>query len=231
MAPPEPGSLDSRLGGLGLVMAPMVFVVGWNVGGLLTVEYSPVHEAISEIAGIGAEQRTIMTAAFVGYGLWLLIAVPAVRRSLVSPIWPALVVNAVATLAVAALPLHRSHAVDVSHGIAATVGYVSLAAVPILAIRPLKAAGFSTSVVASILAAVGIGVFLALTVVLDAKGFAQRAGLAIGDLWLACTGFAIVTGRLDVPRADAEGHDPEPDRADEMDQPVESDGVSEDLPA
>ena len=194
--PPEPGSLDSRLGGMGLVLAPMVFIVGWNVGGRLTLDYSPMHQAISRIAAVGAPQRSLMTAAFVGYSAWILAAIPAVRRTYVERIWPALLVNGLATLAVAALALDRSHIIDVGHGVAATAGYLSLAAVPILGAKPLKEAGFAKSAMASWLAAAGILAFLLLTLVLDAKGFAQRAGLTIGDVWLACTGFAIVTGRL-----------------------------------
>ena len=178
------------------MLAPMVFVVGWVVGGVTTVEYSAMHDAISRIAADGAPARSTMTAAFVVYSAWLLAAIPAVRRTYIERIWSALLVNALATLAVAALALNQSGLVDALHGIAATVGYVSLAAVPILAAKPLKEHGFPRSAVASWLAAGGIAFFLLLTLVIDARGFAQRAGLSIGDLWLACAGFAVVTGRL-----------------------------------
>ena len=42
------------------------------------------------------------------------------------------VATGVATLAVAALPLDRSASVDTWHGVAATIGYVTLAATPVL---------------------------------------------------------------------------------------------------
>ena len=110
------------------------------LGGARTPGYSPVHEAISRIAAVGAPERGLMTAGFVTYGAALLAAVPPVRRSVLARAWPAVVVNGVATWAVAALPLDRSAAIDAAHGVAATVGYGSLAAVPALAAAPLVAA-------------------------------------------------------------------------------------------
>jgi hypothetical protein len=45
-------------------------------------------------------------------------------------------------------------------------------------------------------AAAAIAASLALTVVVDANGLAQRLGLGIGDVWLAATGVALAGGRL-----------------------------------
>ncbi len=194
------GGVDRRAGdahpgrqwwALGLVVGPVAFVSAWAVGGARTAGYSPVHDAISRIAAVGAPERALMTAGFVVYGAGVLAGAPALRRSVVGRAWPAVVVNGVATWAVAALPLDVSDAGDLAHGVAATVGYVSLAAVPALAAAPLAAAGHRGPARASAVAAVAIAACLAMTVVADAKGLAQRTGLGIGDAWLIAAGLTL----------------------------------------
>ena len=159
-------------------------------------DYSPVHDAISRIAAVGAPERELMTAGFVAYGLLLLGGAAAVRQSAINVTWPAVVVNALSTVAVAALPLDQSSTVDGLHGAAATVGYISLACVPLLAARPLREAGFTSAATASLVAASAIAACLAATPFIDANGFTQRLGLTIGDAWLVATGLALASGRL-----------------------------------
>jgi len=181
---------------VGLVAGPVAFVSSWAVGGSRTPGYSPVHDAISRIAELGAPQRPLMTSGFVAYGAFVLAAVPVLRRSVVGRAWPAVVVNGLATWAVAALPLGRSDQGDLLHGAAASVGYVSLAAIPALAAGPLARSGRRRAATASAVAAVAIAGCLVATTVADAKGLAQRSGLGIGDLWLVVTGLVLAAGGL-----------------------------------
>lgn len=197
MSPPghQPSALQ-QLAALGLVVGPVAFVLAWVVAGLGTEGYSPVDEAISRLAAVDATQRTVMTLGFVAYGAYLLAAVPVLARSSIGRCAPAVAVNALATWAVAALPLDRSDAIDVAHGVAATIGYASLAAAPALAAGPLGATGRRRAAIASAVTSVAIAVALSLSAVVDANGLAQRLGLGIGDAWLIVVGVALGTGRL-----------------------------------
>lgn len=179
----------------GLVVGPVAFVSAWAVGGLRMPDYSPVHDAISRLAAIGSPERPLMTAGFVVYGVAVMAGGLAVRSSIVRRAWPAVLVNGLATLAVAALPLDVSATGDQAHGAVATVGYVSLALVPALAAAPLSQAGHRRAAVGSVAASVAIGVCLALTVVADAKGAFQRTGLGIGDVWLVAAGISLLASR------------------------------------
>lgn len=188
---------------LGLVVGPVAFVAAWAAAGAGTVGYSPVDEAISRLAAVDAPQRNLMTLGFVAYGAYLLAAVPVLRRSSIGRCWPAVAVNALATCAVAALPLDRSAGIDTAHGVAAAVGYASLAAAPALAAGPLAGSGRRFGAAASAVAAVAIAGSLALTAVIEANGLAQRLGLGIGDVWLAAVGVALAGGHL--MRAEPQG--------------------------
>lgn len=181
---------------LGLVMGPVAFVAAWAAAGVATEGYSAVNDAISRLAAVDAPQRSLMTLGFIAYGAYLLAAVPVLSRSSIGRCWPAVAVNALATWAVAALPLDRSAGIDTAHGVAAAVGYASLAAAPALAAGPLAGSGRRVGAAASAVAAVAIAVSLALTVVVDANGLAQRVGLGIGDVWLAAVGVALAGGHL-----------------------------------
>ena len=193
-----PGALSGlqRVAAMGLAIGPVAFVAAWAGAGLGTEGYSAVDDAISRLAAVDATQRPVMTLGFLAYGAYLLAAVPVLRRSSIGRCWPAVAVNALATWAVAALPLDRSDAIDVAHGVAATVGYVALAAAPALAAGPLDAAGRRGAALASAGAAIAITGALLLSTVVDANGLAQRVGLGIGDVWLVVVGLALAGGRL-----------------------------------
>lgn len=179
----------------GLVVGPVAFVSAWAIGGLRMPDYSPVHDAISELAAIGSPERALMTTGFVVYGVAVMVGATSTRSTVIARVWPALVVNGLATLAVAALPLDASAAGDRAHGVAAGVGYVSLALVPALAAAPLERSGHRRAALVSVAAGVGIGACLALTAVADAKGAFQRTGLGIGDAWLIAAGTFLLATR------------------------------------
>ena len=176
---------------LGLVAGPVAFIGGWVVGGRRTPGYSPVHDAISRIAAVGAPERATMTTAFVAYGASVLIGSSALRTSPLRRVWPLAAINGVATIAVAALPLEHSAAMDTWHGVAAGTGYVSIAALQLASARPLRETGHPRAAVLANVGGAVTAASLAATTVSDANGFFQRLGLTVGDVWLVAAGLAL----------------------------------------
>ena len=158
--------------------------------------YSPVHDAISRIAAIHSPERPLMTAGFLGYAVAVGVGSQAVRRSPLAPAWTFLAINAAATAAVAALPLDHSNAVDKLHAVAAATGYVSISVAPLLTAKPLRRLGHRRAAAWGTAIGIVSGACLAATVVTDASGFFQRAGLTAGDVWLVAVAAALATGRL-----------------------------------
>jgi hypothetical membrane protein len=181
---------------VGLVAGPAAFVAAWVVGGARTPGYSYVHDAISRTAAAGAPQRHLMTAGFVAYAVGVGAGSLALRRVLPGPAWAAAAVSALGTAGVALAPLDTSTAVDRAHAVAATIGYVGLAATPLLAAAPLRAAGRHRAAAVSTAAGALIAAALAASTLADDQvGLAQRIGLTTGDLWLAAAGVAIASQR------------------------------------
>lgn len=180
---------------MGLVVGPVGFVGAWVVGGGRTAGYSYVHDAVSRTGAAGASQRGLMTAGFVVYAVGVGVGSLAMRPVLPGAAWVAAAVSALGTAGVAVTPLDTSAAVDRAHGVAATIGYVGLAATPLLAASPLRGAGRHWAAVASTAAGGLIAAALvASSLVDDQVGLFQRVGLTIGDLWLVAAGVAIASG-------------------------------------
>ncbi len=133
--------------------------------------YDPTRQAISRLAALGANTRPAMTTALVvlGAGMVLLGVAVAPRRW-----WPLPVMNGFATLAVAALPLGGAY--DTPHGVAAAVGYATLAAIPVA----LTPGGARLSLVAGL----ACGACLLASVLVGRDGLFQRLGLTIGHVWV-----------------------------------------------
>ncbi|MCU1367327.1 MAG: hypothetical protein JWN39_2966 [Ilumatobacteraceae bacterium] len=178
------------------MVGPAAFAAAWVIGGASKVGYSPVHDAISRLAAIGSSARPLMTGGFIAFGVAVPIYSSALRRAVDGPAWITAAATGIATLAVAAAPLEHSTTIDHWHAVFAGLGYVTLAATPLLAARPLAAAGHRG------LARFGVGVgvvsaiSLALTTSGAPTGLFQRLGLSSSDVWLAATGIAIASGRL-----------------------------------
>ena len=186
----------------GGVVGPAAFVGAWVFGAAHSVRpYSPVHDAISRLAAVSADTRPLMTAGFVGFGLGLPAYASALRRAVDGPAWLSAAATGLATLAVAALPLDRSAAIDTWHGVAAGIGYITLAATPLLAARPLAAQGRRGLAVAGVVAGVVSATALALTTTSVPHGLFQRVGLTASDAWIAASALAILTGRSLGPRS------------------------------
>jgi hypothetical protein len=176
---------------MGLVVGPAAFIGGWLVGGGRTPDYSPINDAISRIAAVGAPNRDVMTTAFVAYGASVIVGSTALRTSPLRRCWWIAAVNGAATIAVAALPLEHSSSMDTWHGVAAGVGYISITALQLASAGPLREAGHRRAAALALVGGITSGACLVATTVSDANGFFQRLGLTVGDVWLVAAGVAL----------------------------------------
>ena len=181
-----------RLTAAGGIVGPAAFVTAWAVAGARTPGYSPVEDAISRLAAIGAPHRPLMTAGFVVFG----VAVPAFGLALRDelddgPAWIAAVATGLATLGVAATPLDDGGGDDTAHAVAATIGYVTLAATPLLAASHLEGRRRTVARAVGTVAAAS----LAATTVGPASGLFQRMGLTVVDAWLGMTAWRMLRRR------------------------------------
>ncbi|HVL80669.1 MAG TPA: DUF998 domain-containing protein [Actinomycetota bacterium] len=193
---PEPRPDGStRLLALGGVVGPAAFVAAWAIGGARAVGYSPVEDAISRLAAVGAPTRPGMTAGFITFGVGVPLYGLALRRVLPGPAWAFAVATGLATLAVAALPLDAG--VDEAHGVAAGLGYATLAGVPLSAAPYLQGRRATAAALAAGAATAGL---LIATLGGGRHGLLQRSGLAATDVWIAVTAAKLaVRARLESP--------------------------------
>ncbi len=96
---------SARALAIGGFVGPAAFVGAWTAAGLRTRGYSPVTDAISDLAAIGASTRSLMTAGFVVDGIGLTAFGLSMRTAVEGRAWMAAVATGVATLGVAAAPL------------------------------------------------------------------------------------------------------------------------------
>lgn len=191
---------------MALVLAPIVFVAGWAWAGTslayrfphqkLVHHYSPRHHAISDLASDVSPRRWFMFAVFLAFGVLMLIGSQALRRSSLRLAWPAAVVNGLAVIGVALFPLRFPLDDRPGHSVAATVAYVSLAAMPLLAARGLSRAGHGALATASVMMGVLSLLVLASAMGSGSLGYLQRAGLGIGDLWILLAGLGLLKGSV-----------------------------------
>ena len=177
-------------------LGPACFVGGWITAGSLTPGYSPVRQAISQLARSGAPHRVLMTSAFIGFGL----AMPIFAKPLEEAVgggWPlraSVSLAGIAALGVAAFPLTTSggHPRDQLHEICAIAGYVGMAVSPIIAGLALYKS--RRMVPASVSIAIGAlsAALLSATGLTAETGLLQRSGLGIVDLWFMVMSVGIV---------------------------------------
>lgn len=178
----------TRRAALGGIAGVTGFVGAWVLAGLSRDGYSAVDDAISRLAAAGAPNRWAMTAGFVVFGLGMPIYSLALRRAVDGPAWLAAALSGVATLGVAAAPLEVA---DAAHNIAATVGYIALAAIPLLAAPALRRRGDLMWATASVLCGTASAVLLAASSFDPAHGLTQRLGLGVTDAWIVATSWAM----------------------------------------
>jgi hypothetical membrane protein len=166
-----------KFSAIGGVVGPMVFVGGWLVLGFLQPGYSPVSDAISELARVDTRTSNAMTIVFGIYSLGIL----ALSSALNSAGRTVAVVHALATAAVAAFPLGGA---DTAHFVAATLAYVTLAALPIAVRRTRTNIAVSTVIALTLIASV--------IAPDDLDGLVQRAGLTVGDVWITVASLLLI---------------------------------------
>ena len=172
----------------------VAFITDWLILGATRSGYSPVGDAISELAVPGTSTRGAMTVGFVAFGVGVPLYALALRRALPGPAWISALTTGLATIGVAAAPLRVA---DAAHGIAAGVGYVTLVGVPLLAVFSFRARNARGWMWASV--ACGLASTIALTASLaePGHGLTQRLGLGITDLWIIATAWTMWhSGRL-----------------------------------
>nr|WHW29222.1 hypothetical protein [uncultured bacterium] len=184
----------------GGVVGPAAFIAAWVIGGIwMGADYSPVDDAISRLAAVGAETRWLMTGGFVVFGVALVAFGQALRARLDGPVWITATLTGLATLGVAATPLDWSDGVDRLHGAFAGFGYITLAATSLLGARAVwrdqAAANRRPLAVGGAIAGMVSTVALALTLTDLPTGFVQRLGLTASDLWIIVLAATMLDGR------------------------------------
>ena len=168
---------------LGGVLGPVGFAAAWAALGATAESYDPTRDAISRLAALGAPTRPAMTAGLVALGAGMALYGLAQRPD---PWWPLPVVNGITALAVAALPLGGT--LDSAHGAAATLGYVTLAAIPVVAGRHLRPAWARLSLATGAVSAL----CLLATALVDREGLFQRLGLTVAHLWVVVSALGLL---------------------------------------
>lgn len=192
-----------RTAALGGVIGPAAFIGAWVIGAAATsAPYSSIDDAISRLAAVGSDVRWLMTAGFVTFGLSLPVYAWALRSTVSGRAWITATATGLATLAVAAAPLDRSDMVDRLHGIFAGVGYLTLAATPLLAASPLLAMGHRRLARSGVAAGLVSTIALALTATGLPTGLFQRVGLTVSDAWIIATALAISRGVIGTCRTE-----------------------------
>jgi hypothetical membrane protein len=186
-----------RTAALGGVIGPVAFIGAWVVGAAATsAPYSSIDDAISRLAAVGSDTRWLMTAGMITFGLALPVFAWALRSTVSGRAWTTATVTGVATLAVAVTPLDRSDTIDRLHGMFAGIGYLTLAATPLLAAGPLRAMGHVRLARCGVAAGIVSAVALALTATDLPTGLFQRVGLTVSDAWVVATAIAIRRGAV-----------------------------------
>lgn len=181
----DPG--PARWRALGGVAGPVAFVTAWSVLGAGKAGYSPWRDPISELAAVGASTRVPMTIGFFAFGAGVGAYAGALRKGLPGGAGTTAAITAAATIGAGALPLGASFGGG-PHGVAAAIGYASLAATPWLGAAPLAQQGRRRAASWSRVAAVATGAALvASRLAPDRTGLFQRAGLLVGDAWIVAT--------------------------------------------
>jgi len=177
------------------VVGPSAFIAAWVLGGARAVDYSPIDDAISRLAAVGAPTRPLMTAGFVVFGVSLCSFGYLGHRDLGKRAAVCAIVTGTSTLGVALMPLDHSSLVDTLHAGFALIGYLSLIALPVAAIAPLKEIGLTPIVRFAPHVSIVAALCLLASTQTDTNGMWQRAGLTTIDLWIIALSVLLVGGK------------------------------------
>ncbi|HEY5171111.1 MAG TPA: DUF998 domain-containing protein [Acidimicrobiia bacterium] len=184
----------ARRAAIGGVIGPIGFVTAWLSTGFVKARYSLLYDPISDLAGAHASTRPAMTAGFVVLAVGMCFYARALHSALAGLAWITAAITGLATLGVAAFPLHHSSTVDSVHGTFAGIGYVTLAATALVSAAPLYRRGLHEWARTAAIAGVVSAIALALTLTGSLHGLFQRIGLTAGDVWVVASGVAILRG-------------------------------------
>jgi hypothetical membrane protein len=124
-----------RWGLLSAAAAPVFLIGGWTVAAARQPEgFDSVVDTISALAAYGATDRWIMTVGLTGLGICHMVTALALRPAASVGRW-VLAAGGASTVLVAAIPLPADDSGSAAHTIAATAGFVTLAAWPAFAWR------------------------------------------------------------------------------------------------
>ncbi len=193
-------ALRERLLAAAGVVGPCVFIADWAILGSRAKNYSPVSDAISELARMHASTRPAMTAGFLVFSAALPTYAVALRHALSGHAWKFAAANGIATLGVAAFSLGTPTSGDI-HGAFAGLAYASLAATPIAASVALRREGNTararTSIATGLLCAAALVASVAGPE--HVHGLLQRIGLTIGDAWIISSAIEMMRGATLTP--------------------------------
>lgn len=195
---------NPKLGAVCGLLAPTSFVTAWLVGSVVADDYDPLQDAISRLAAEGAPTRPLMTAGLVAFGVLVPVWARTLGGRLESPTLRWVVTTAgLATLAVALLPLTQEGDTvqDTLHAVTAGIGYVAMAATPLVAAPLLRRRGHGRAAAASVLVGVVSAASLVATLMVGEDGAVgsggfQRLGLTVVDLWHVVAAGAVLRGSL-----------------------------------
>lgn len=181
---------------LGGVVGPAAFIGAWAVLGTRLAGYSPVENPISRLAAVDAPTRAVMTGGFAAFAAGVGLYATEARKALSPATALAAGATAVATLGVGALPL-GSDLGDGPHAVAAGAAYTALALTPVAGALAFGRRGQRGLFRLSMGAGIATGALLAASASgTSFTGLFQRAGLTVGDVWIAATALGITRGRL-----------------------------------
>lgn len=170
-------------------LAPVFFIGGTIVAELLSPEFDPVRQTISELAAVDAPTQIFMTLMFVLTGACHLVTA-AYAPGLWLPGRIALGLAGVALFAVAAFPL-PAEGMSLEHRLAAMAGFVLLALWPVLSMRRGREYPWLLRPVGAVLSTVVVGATCVAFAVIESQpdatlvGFAERVAAYLESLWPA----------------------------------------------
>jgi hypothetical membrane protein len=111
--------------------SPVLLAGGWTVAASLQPRgFNAIADTISVLAGVGATDRWLMTSALAGVGACYVVTGLALRPA-ARPGRLILMAVGVATLLVAANPVHDGHGGSLPHAFWAAAGFITMTAWPL----------------------------------------------------------------------------------------------------
>jgi hypothetical membrane protein len=185
----RPWTTRCPLAPVGLVSsaaAPVLLIGGWTVAAARQQGgFDPVQLTISDLAGLGADDRWLMTGALAGLGLCHLTTAAALGDAATAG-RVVLAGGGLATVLVAVFPLPADRSGSLPHTVVASAAFLALSVWPALAarrdtvgplLRPLPAVTATAALVGCL---TWFGVQLRAD---DAVGLAERVTAGLQSLW------------------------------------------------